>query len=143
MVWKAWTEPDRVMKWWGPQRFTSPICKIDFRVGGRFVFCMRSPDGKDFWTAGTYKEIVPLERIVAMEGFADEKGNIVHASKYGFTGDMPMEFKLTVTFTGQGDRTVLTLRHSGFPAGPATEMAGMGWLQSFDKLEVLLQAAAR
>src|SRR6185436_20312685 len=46
LVWKAWTEPEYVMRWWGPKNFTSPSCRIDFREGGKFVFHMRAP--KDF-----------------------------------------------------------------------------------------------
>jgi|SRR5215813_1139172 len=49
LVWKAWTEPERMMQWWGPKNFTSPACKIDFRVGGKYLFCMRSPEGQEFW----------------------------------------------------------------------------------------------
>ena len=43
LVWKAWTDPQYVMQWWGPKGFTAPVCKIDFRVGGKFLCCMRSP----------------------------------------------------------------------------------------------------
>jgi uncharacterized protein YndB with AHSA1/START domain len=46
LVWKAWTEPERVMHWWGPIGFTSPVSRIDLRVGGKYHSCMRSPDGK-------------------------------------------------------------------------------------------------
>ncbi len=46
LVWKAWTDPQYVMQWWGPKGFTAPFCKIDFRVGGKFLCCMRSPDGQ-------------------------------------------------------------------------------------------------
>ncbi len=45
LVWKAWTDPKYVMQWWGPKGFTSPHCEIDFRVGGKFLCSMRSPDG--------------------------------------------------------------------------------------------------
>ena len=55
-VWKAWTDPDYVTRWWGPTGFTSPSCKIDFREGGKFVFHMRAPKefqgGQDFYTSG-------------------------------------------------------------------------------------------
>jgi hypothetical protein len=43
VVWKAWTDPEYVMRWWGPTGFTSPSCKIDFREGGKFIFHMRAP----------------------------------------------------------------------------------------------------
>lgn len=41
LVWKAWTDPEHLMRWWGPKEFTSPACKVDLRVGGKYVFCMR------------------------------------------------------------------------------------------------------
>jgi uncharacterized protein YndB with AHSA1/START domain len=59
LVWKAWTEPEQLMRWWGPKSFTSPVCKIDLRVGGVYLYCMRSPEGQDYWNTGVYKEIIP------------------------------------------------------------------------------------
>ena len=83
LVWQAWTEPEHVMRWWGPEHFTAPVCQLDFRVGGSYLFCMQAPDGQCFWSTGVYKEIVPLQRIVYSDSFADEAGNIVPASYYG------------------------------------------------------------
>lgn len=146
LVWKAWTEPGRLMSWWGPKNFTSPACKIDFRVGGKYLFCMRSPDGKDFWSTGVYREIVPLERIVCTDSFADEKGNVVPATHYGMGADFPLEMQVTVTFEDHEDRTgrqasktKMTLRHVGIPAGTMRDMTGAGWNGSFDKLAEILK----
>ena len=83
LVWKAWTDPKYVMQWWGPKGFTAPVCKIDFRVGGKFLCCMRSPDGQEFWNAGEYHEIVPHEKIVSSMYFADSNGNKVEPEQYG------------------------------------------------------------
>src|SRR5687767_6963514 len=77
LVWKAWTDPQHLMRWWGPKGFTSPACKIDFRVGGKYHFCMRSPEGQDLWSTGIYREIIPLKKLVWTDSFADEKGNVV------------------------------------------------------------------
>ncbi|WP_052759761.1 SRPBCC family protein [Paenibacillus sp. DMB20] len=66
LVWKAWTDPTLVMKWWGPTNYTSPRCEIDFREGGKYVFCMRTPitqGGIESYSAGVYKKIVPMERL--------------------------------------------------------------------------------
>src|SRR6266436_3288178 len=46
LVWEAWTNPKYVMQWWGPKGFTAPFCEMDFRVGGKFLCCMRAPDGR-------------------------------------------------------------------------------------------------
>jgi uncharacterized protein YndB with AHSA1/START domain len=134
LVWKAWTEPERLMRWWGPKDFTSPACKIDFRVGGKYHFCMRTPDGQDLWSTGVYKEIVPLERIVCTDSFADADGNIVPGTYYGMAEDFPLELLVMVTFEDLDGKTKMTLRHQGLPAGEMAEMTGQGWSQSFDKL---------
>jgi uncharacterized protein YndB with AHSA1/START domain len=100
-VWKAWTEPERVKRWWGPKGFTSPVSRIDLRVGGAYLSCMRSPEGRDFWSTGIFREIVPLERIVCTDSFADEKGNVVPATHYGMSPDFPLELQVTATFEEQ------------------------------------------
>lgn len=133
-VWQAWTDPERLSRWWGPKNFTTPFSKIDLRVGGAYLNCMRSPEGQDFWGTGVYKEIVPMERIVATDSFADEKGNVVPASHYGMTGNWPLELLVTVTFEEHEGKTKLTLRHEGIPAGQMSEMTEAGWKESFDKL---------
>lgn len=142
LVWRAWTEPDHMMRWWGPKGYTAPACEIDFRVGGTYLNCMRSPEGQDYWSTGVYREIVPMERIVATDSFADEHGNVVPATHYGMTADMPLEMLVTVTFEDLGGKTKLTLRHAGLPAGEQREGAQQGWSESFDKLAEILAKAA-
>jgi uncharacterized protein YndB with AHSA1/START domain len=83
LVWKAWTDPKYVMQWWGPKGFTAPFCEMDFRVGGKFLYCMRAPDGQEFWNGGEYHEIVLHEKIVSSMYFADSKGNKVEPAQYG------------------------------------------------------------
>jgi len=134
LVWKAWTDPERVKRWWGPKNFTAPVSKIDLRVGGTCLNCMRSPEGKDYWSTGVYREIVPLKRLVCTDSFADEKGNVVPASHYGMEGDWPLELLITVTFEETGGKTTMTLRHEGIPAGQMSELTEAGWNESFDKL---------
>lgn len=143
-VWKAWTVPEQAMRWWGPKGFTAPAATIDFRVGGKYLFAMQSPDfneGKPIWSTGTYREIVPMERIVCTDCFADEKGNVVPASYYGMEGEFPLEMLLTLTFTETGGKTKMTLRHEGLPAGEHHSGANEGWNQSLDKLAELLAKA--
>ena len=134
LVWKAWIEPEHVKLWWGPKNFTAPVSKIDLHVGGRYLNCMRSPEGKDFWSTGVFREIVPFERLVYTDSFADEKGNVVPATHYGLSSDFPLEVEVTVTFEEQDGKTKMTLRHSGIPAGKMRDMTGVGWNESFDKL---------
>ena len=134
LVWRAWTEPAHAMRWWGPKGFTAPVIKIDLRVGGKYLYCMRSPDGKDYWSTGVYREIVPMERLVMTDSFADADGNVVPASHYGMPGDWPRELLVTVTFEDDGGKTKMTLQHVGLPEGEMSEQAGAGWNESFDKL---------
>jgi uncharacterized protein YndB with AHSA1/START domain len=134
LVWKAWTEPERFMRWWGPAEFTSPSCRMDLRVGGSYLFCMRAPDGKDYWSTGVFREITPPERLVFTDSFADEQGNAVPASHYGMGGDWPEEILIAVTFEDQGGKTRMTMRQTGIPAGEMSELTQAGWQGSFDKL---------
>jgi uncharacterized protein YndB with AHSA1/START domain len=137
-VWKAWTDPEEIKKWWGPQHFTAPEIKHDLRVGGTYLYCMRSPDGQDFWSTGTFREIVPMERIVATDSFADAEGNVVPSSHYGMEG-FPLEMVTTVTFEEQDGKTKLTVRQAGLPAGEMAEQTEAGWNESLDKLEASLK----
>lgn len=140
LVWRAWTEPELIKRWWGPGPFTSPFASVDLRVGGKYLFCMRSPDGKDYWSTGVYREIVPQERVVNTDSFADEKGNVVPATYYGMSADYPLELLVRVTFKARGDKTEMTLVHTGFPSAPERDNARDGWSTSLDKLaEVLTQ----
>jgi uncharacterized protein YndB with AHSA1/START domain len=138
LVWKAWTEPESMMRWWGPKGFTCPVCRIDLRVGGAYLNCMRSPEGQDYWSAGVYREIVPPERLVCTDSFADEAGNVVPATHYGMSADFPLEMLVTVTFEEQEGKTRLTLQHAGLPSGKDQDDCRVGWSESFDKLAEVL-----
>lgn len=83
LVWRAWTDREYVMQWWGPKDFTLTSCEMDFRVGGKFLFGTRIPDGQVFWNAGEYHEIVPQEKIVSTMYFSDSKGNRIEAAEVG------------------------------------------------------------
>ena len=138
-LWQAWTEPAHLQRWWGPKDFTAPVCKIDLRVGGTYLNCMRSPEGQDYWSTGTYREIVAPARLVCSDSFADKDGNVVPASHYNMSGDWPLTLQITVTLEEQGGKTLLTLRHDGLPAGEMRTMCEAGWNESFDKLAKILE----
>jgi uncharacterized protein YndB with AHSA1/START domain len=103
---------------------------------------MHGPKGtefdKDLWSTGVYREIVPLERIICTDSFADENGNVVPATYYGMNENIPLELLVTVTFQEHNGKTKMTLRHTGIPAGPDSEGANQGWNESFDKMAELL-----
>ena len=100
---------------------------------------MRSPEGRDYWSRGVFREIVAPERLVMTDSFSDEKGNIVPVTYYAMSKDFPLELLITVLFEEQDGRTELTLRHSGMPSGQESEGAKQGWSESFDKLEAYLK----
>jgi uncharacterized protein YndB with AHSA1/START domain len=139
LVWKAWTDPEHFKLWWGPKDYTCPFCEMDLRVGGKYLNCMRSPEGREYWSTGVYREIVPMERIVFTDCFADEQGNIVPAAHYGMSPDFPLEMLVSVTFEDQDGKTKMTLKHIGLPATPEGEGAQQGWNESFDKLAESLE----
>jgi uncharacterized protein YndB with AHSA1/START domain len=139
LVWKAWTDPKHFKIWWGPKDYTCPFCEMDLRVGGKYLNCMRSPEGKEYWTTGFYKEIIPFERIVYTDSFSDAEGNIVSATYYGMSPDFPLEALVTVTLEDFEGKTKMTLRHTDLPAGDMSEQTGEGWSESFDKLAASLK----
>jgi len=139
MVWKAWTDPKYVSLWWGPKDFTAPFCKIDFRVGGRFHYCMRSPEGKEYWNVGEYREICSPTKIVSVMYFSDKNGNRLKPSDYGFSSDFPDEMIDVVTFEAIGsDKTKLTLQRNHPVALAKRYGEDQGWNQSLDKLVKVL-----
>ncbi len=142
-VWKAWTDAELFKRWWGPKGFTAPSVTIDPRVGGRFLGVMRSPEGQDIWSTGIYREVEEPARLVVTDSFADEDGNVVPATHYGFRSDFPREMLVTVTLEEREGKTTMTLRHAGTDSLTDADRDGMtqGWNQSFDKLAAVLAAA--
>ena len=134
VVWLAWTDAEYFKKWWGPRSFTCPSSKMEAKVGGKYLNCMRGPDGKEFWSTGVVKELIPERKLVVTDSFSDEKGNIKPASEYGMPGDWPKELLITVYLEEADGATKMKLRHQGIPA-EMREDCIKGWNESLDKLE--------
>jgi uncharacterized protein YndB with AHSA1/START domain len=132
-VWEAWTEPQTFKKWWGPKGFTCPYCSIHFKEHGTYLNAMRDAAGKDIWGTGQYKEIIPLQKIVYTDSFADSQGNIV-SSGYYHMPDMPTELLVSISFKEEAGKTIMLLKHEGIPEDMREECE-KGWQSSFDKLE--------
>ncbi len=139
MVWKALTDPNWIKQWWGPKDFTAPVIQVDLRVGGKYFGCMRSPEGKDFCNTGIYREIKAPERLAYTDSFADERGNSVSPTHYGFGPDFPRETLVTITLEEQKGKTRLTMRGEGPPSEKDRNDSIAGWNESFDKMADLLK----
>lgn len=138
-VWQAWTEPEQMMRWWGPKGYTIPSCRMNMQVGGDYLFCMRSPDGQDIWGTGNYREVVEMEKLVMTDDFADKQGNVVPASYYGMEGEWSSQMLVTVTFEElEYCTTLLTVRNSGLPVGEMSKQNEIGWNEMFEKLAEML-----
>lgn len=133
-VWKAWTDIEHMKKWWGPKNFSAPVIKMNLKEGGKYLFCMLSPEGQKFWSTGILKEISPMDRLVWTDSFSDENGNVVSAAEYGMDKDFPKELLVTITFEDEGNKTKMTLVHAGMPEGVMSDMTKAGWDESFEKL---------
>ena len=134
LVFNAWTEPERLVRWWAPKSCTTPYCKVDLRPGGKFHFCMRTPEGRDIWGIGVYREIVVPERIVYTDSFADADGNPVPPGHYGMSDSHPAETLVTVTFADHEGGTKVTLRHSIPESVEERKGTEQGWDEMLDRL---------
>ncbi len=105
LVWKAFTESERLAHWWGPKGFTMLTCKVDLRPGGVFHYCMRSPDGHESWGKWIYREIVAPERLVTVVSFTDAEGNLL---RHPMSPTWPLEMLHTMTLSERDGKTTLT-----------------------------------
>ena len=148
-LWKAWTDPEMLKRWWGPEGFTAPSIQVDLRVGGKYVFAMHGPPGskwdRDMYSAGVYQEIVANEKLVTTDYFSDREGNALDPAQYGQDPSSPKQMTVTIRFEEiEKGKTRLSITY----ARPETEVqfqamlkSGMqeGWQSSFNKLAEALR----
>lgn len=135
LVFQAFADAEHLKRWWGPQGWTLPVCRIDFRPGGVWHFSMLSPDGQmESWGKAVYREIIAPDRIVYVDSFSDAEGNIVEA--------MPSTL-ITMEFVEQEGGTKLVNRAEYASAEDLKAVMDMGLLQgiseTWDRLATLLQ----
>jgi uncharacterized protein YndB with AHSA1/START domain len=97
LVWKAWTTPELVRRWWHANRGEMTVCEIDLRVGGAWRYAMVTPDGTEVGFHGEFREIEPFERLVSTEAYEGIPDADAHAAVD------------TLTLTEMGDRTLMTV----------------------------------
>ena len=129
-VFKAWSSADHIKRWFCPDGYLVPEAKVEMRVGGAFEVCMRSPEGVDHWTRGTFTEVIAPERLTIDHHVIDP------------CGGGPLFSAVTrVSFSDEGGgRTLMEVvqTYSAAGAAQAEQMlkgAPEGWRQTLDKLE--------
>jgi uncharacterized protein YndB with AHSA1/START domain len=128
LVFKAWSSAEHVKRWFSPETYSVPDAKVEMRVGGAFEVCMRSPDGRDHWTRGTFVEVTPHDRLVIDMRVADAAGKPLFSAytEVSFADDVVgtrMDVVQTYVFAD--------------PAMAAPMVAGApeGWRTTLDKLQ--------
>jgi uncharacterized protein YndB with AHSA1/START domain len=127
LVFKVWTTPEHLARWWGPKDFTVPSVKADFREGGAWRSCIRSPEGRDYWARGTYREIAPPSRIVLTFTWEEEDA---------------MDTLITVTFEEVEAGTRLTFHQTPFTTIESRDGHMEGWSECIDRLEAYVSTAS-
>lgn len=135
LVFKAWTDVAHLQRWYAPHDCTVLFKRFDFREGGGFHSCIKSPAmDHDCWCTGTYLQIVEPEKIVFTMTIADENGNPVDPAFAGMDADWPGDTVVTLTFTEQDGKTTLTLHQTVSESLAKRTGAHPSWLNMLDKL---------
>jgi uncharacterized protein YndB with AHSA1/START domain len=145
LVFKAWTDPAQMARWWGPHHFTNPVCEMDLRPGGAWRIVMRGPDGSEHPAKGVYREIVEPQRLVMTVNhseLSDEWHDRVNPNRDKSAPKPAIEGLTTVTFEDEGGKTRLTvrMRFESQAVRDSLLKLGMneGWSQSLERLENVL-----
>lgn len=146
LVWKAFTDAERLQHWWGPKGFKVKASKMDLRVGGTYHYGLTAPNGSDMWGKMAFREIAPPQRLVWINSFSDETGG---TTRHPGHMSWPLELLTVVTFEEQDGRTLLTVRwspHNATEEERKTFDAGrdsmrMGWTGTLEQLEAYLAKA--
>lgn len=124
-VFKAWTDPEELKKWWGPDGYATPTAEVDLRIGGTYRFgMMKLPNGEIFYLAGTFREVRPPKRLVYTWRWEaePERG----------------ETLVTVEFRDRGGSTEVVVTHELFPTEKARQDHEKGWSSCLDRLARVL-----
>lgn len=137
-VFKAWTTPEQLAKWYAPDGCTITFNAIDIRKGGQYHSCIWNPSYGNCWCKGTYLEIDFPERIVFTMEVTDEKANDVTPVEAGMSPDWPQVTIVTITFQEFGSQTKMLL-HQTVPELLARETGAYpSWIQMFNRLNQML-----
>lgn len=136
LVFKVWTDPVHLARWWGPNGFSNPVCELDLRPGGAIHIDMKDPDGVVFPMGGTVQEVVAPERFV-----------FTATAMHDDQGEPQLETHNTITLEDYNDKTRLTLEVVVLNASEkaALALAGMeqGWTESLERLFTTVDESTR
>jgi uncharacterized protein YndB with AHSA1/START domain len=147
LLWKCFTEPERMSQWWGPKGVKIVKSQMDFRVGGTYHYGMQNPDGQVMWGRKVYREITPPERVVLIDSFSDEAGGL---GRHPLAPQWPPQMHTIFTFEDEpGGKTRFTVRWSPYEATPEEQAVfdtghdsmTMGWSGTLERLEAYLPKA--
>ncbi len=116
LVFKAWTDPQCLNRWWGPKGSECATQRLDLRPGGDFLYSFRGGQGPAMWGRFVYHEVEAPRRLVFVNSFSDENGG---TTRHPMCATWPLEVRNTLELAGHGGRTLLTL--SGGPHGATDE----------------------
>ena len=137
-VWKAWSDPEYVMQWWGPKGFTAPLARMDFREGGTSLVCMRAPaeyGGMELYNTWTYHTIEPQRRIEFTQHFTDAEGRQIDPAQIGLPPGVPPAVRHVITFRPAGDRrTEMTVTEQSYSTDQAHDLSKAGMAECLDKM---------
>lgn len=137
-VWKAWSDPDDVMQWWGPTGFTCPLADMDFREGGTSLLCMRAPQeygGQDLYNTWTYSRIDPKKRIEFIHRFTDQNGTMLDPAQAGIPPGVPKEVRHVISFRAlEEDQTEISVTEYGYASEQARDLSKSGMEECLDKM---------
>jgi uncharacterized protein YndB with AHSA1/START domain len=122
LVFKVWTDPEHIKRWWGPRGYTTLSCEMDLRPGGAWRIRSRHVDGTEVAERGVFREIVPPRRLVFTQAWDREDGN------------PGPETIVTATFADLDGKTELTLHQAPFDTPAIRDGHAVGWGESFDML---------
>ena len=126
-MFRIWTEPDAIMRWFGPEGYRTVLAEVDLRVGGKYRFSTQDTDGNIYYISGTYREIQPPSKLVFTWVWAYEISN------------PNQEIMLvTVEFAPQGDTTRVLLTQEHVADQQALEGHQGGWRDCFNRMETLI-----
>ncbi|MBO6718732.1 MAG: SRPBCC domain-containing protein [Rhizobiaceae bacterium] len=122
-MYDAWTRPDLVADWYGPEGFTNEIHEMDVRPGGRYHLTMQAPDGSRYPLSGEFRAVEPPHRISFSWKWENQPASV---------GDGTTLVTVDIRQVGRG--TEVTLTHSGFEAAEHRDNHRSGWEPALDKL---------